>query len=99
MKLSRQKEIIVEALRSMKWVCGSAWLGQIKDDRRRICDLESYMAEKGYKIIGEPCRGRACNRSKCPLYMRKAVKLQTPATLTFNEKENNERLREFDMAT
>jgi len=78
-KLSRQQNIIVDALRCMDWVCGSAWLGQIKDDRRRITDLNrGYMAEKGYQIIGEPCKGTACGRAHCPLYKRRAEKIPTP---------------------
>ena len=79
MKLSRQQSIIVEALRPKKWVCGSVWLGQIKDDRRRITDLNrGYMLEKGFTIVGEPCRGNACGRNTCPLYKRRAEKLPTP---------------------
>lgn len=79
MNLSPQKEIIVSALRSKQWVCGRVWLDRVKDDRRRIFELnESYMKEKGYEIIGEACKGTACNRPKCPLFKRKAVKLTTP---------------------
>lgn len=35
------------------------------------------MAERGYEIIGEPCRTTACGRRTCPLFKRKAVKLAT----------------------
>ena len=75
--LSPQKALIVEKLRSMKWVCGSAWLNQIKDDRIRITELNrTYMKSKGFEIKGEPCKGKACGRKDCPLYMRKATKIE-----------------------
>lgn len=76
-RLSKQKEIIVAALRPMKWVCGSEWIGRIKDDRIRITELNrGYMADKGFKIVGEPCKGRSCGEPHCPLFRRKAVKLE-----------------------
>jgi hypothetical protein len=76
-KLSPQQAIIVEKLRSKDWVCSSEF-GYIKDDRRRITDLNrGYMAEKGYKIIGEPCDGRCHKNHSSGLFMRKAVKLET----------------------
>jgi hypothetical protein len=79
MKLSPQQTIIVEKLRCMDWVCSSEF-GYIKDDRRRITDLNrGYMAEKGYKIIGEPCDGRCGKSHSSGLFMRKAVPLTTHA--------------------
>jgi len=76
MKLSPQKEIIISILRDRQFHCGSEWLNRVKDDRRRIFELNlGYMFEKGYKIIGEPCKGRFCGRTKCPLDARKAVPL------------------------
>lgn len=83
MKLSPQKLIIVKALRSGNWVCGRTWLNQIKDDRKRIQELnEGYMKEKGYQIIGEPCKGKMCGFRDCPLYMRKAQKLNEVAEVS-----------------
>ena len=77
MKLSPQKQIIVGILRDMKWHCGSEWLNRIKDDRARITNLNrGHMKENGYKIKGEPCRGTACGRIKCPLYKRRAERIQ-----------------------
>lgn len=32
------------------------------------------MAEKGFTIVGEPCRGQICGVKDCPLFKRKAVK-------------------------
>lgn len=79
--LSPQQKVIVEKLRSKDWVCGSVWLNGIKDDRARITSLNrGYMKEHGYEIQGEPCRGKACGRSKCPLFMRRAVKLPQEKT-------------------
>lgn len=73
-KLSPQKEKIVSVLRDLKWHCGREWLHVIKDDRKRISELnENYMAVKGYEIIGEPCKGEVCGRKECPLFKRKAV--------------------------
>lgn len=77
MKLSPQQEVIVKHLRSQKWVCGSVWLQGIKDDRARITSLNrGYMKEKGFEIKGEPCKGNACGRKDCPLFMRKATKIE-----------------------
>lgn len=75
-KLSPQKTIIVSVLRDMQWHCGRTWLNQIKDDRKRISELnEGYMLEKGYTIEGVPCKGTACGVRDCPLYKRRAVKV------------------------
>lgn len=60
----------------MKWHCGREWLDRIKDDRARISNLNNfYMAEKGWKIVGEPCKGTVCGKYKCPLYKRRAERL------------------------
>ena len=75
MHLSPQQQVIVEKLRSKDWVCSSEF-GYIKDDRRRITDLNrGYMLEKGYEIIGKPCDGRCGKNHSSGLFMRKAVKL------------------------
>lgn len=80
MKLSPQKEKIVSVLRDQQWHCGRDWVNQVKDDRIRITELNrGYMKEKGYTIIGSPCKGRMCGKSYCPLFMRKAVPLTSPA--------------------
>ena len=81
-KLSPQKEYILSFLRKGGWVCGRAWLDCVKDDRKRIGELSEYMASKGFKIIGDPCKGTACGNPKCPLFKRKAVKLSQAATPT-----------------
>lgn len=76
-KLSPQQQIIIEKLRSKDWVCSSEF-GYIKDDRRRITDLNrGYMLEKGYEIIGKPCDGRCGKNHSSGLFMRKAVKLES----------------------
>ncbi len=86
-ELSPQKEIIVSALRDLKWHCGREWVDRIKDDRIRITELNrGYMFEKGYKIVGEPCKGSVCGRRDCPLYKRRATKL-TPIPSNFPYKE------------
>ncbi len=79
-KLSPQKTIIVEALRDKQWHCGSEWLNKIKDDRIRITELNrGYMLERGWKIVGEPCRGKICgcctSRKNRRKIMRQAQKL------------------------
>lgn len=74
--LSPQQQVIVEKLRSKDWVCSSEF-GYIKDDRRRITDLNrGYMLEKGYEIIGKVCDNRCGKSHSSGLFMRKAVKLQ-----------------------
>lgn len=89
----------------MKFHCGREWLNQIKDDRARISNLNTfYMAERGYTIKGEPCRGEICGVRDCPLYKRKAVKLgadtkpEQPLTPTRAQiiKENQERIDWFN---
>ncbi len=88
MTLSRQQEIIVNALRDKQWHCGREWLNKVKDDRARLTSLNrEYMREKGWEIIGEPCRGQICGKDKCPLFKRKAIKL--------TEKDINARQIEF----
>lgn len=74
-KLSPQKEYLLSFLRDKKWHCGREWAGRVKDDRTRFCELEPYMAQRGYEIASESCRGSVCGRAKCPLNKRKAVKL------------------------
>lgn len=82
MKLSRQQKIIIEALRSKDWVCGSVWLDRIKDDRARITSLNrGYMAEKGWKIVGKPCDGRCGKNHTSNLYMRRAEPLHAPQAI------------------
>lgn len=77
-KLSPQKELIVSTLRDLRWHCGREWLNQIKDDRKRIQELnDGYMLGKGYEIKGEPCRGEICRINGCPLYKRRAVPLRS----------------------
>lgn len=85
MKLSRQENIIVNALRSLQWVCSSVWLGQIKDDRRRITSLNrGYMYEKGYRIIGKKCDKRCGTNHSSGLFMRKAEKIPEPTLIPSN---------------
>lgn len=58
------------------------WLNRIKDDRIRLTELNrGYMAERGWEIVGEPCKGTACGRRGCPLYKRRAQKLATKSPL------------------
>lgn len=78
-KLSPQKEIIIKILRDQQWHCGRQWLNQIKDDRKRIGEMnQGYMKEKGYEIKGKPCRGHVCGVKDCPLFARRAVLLDAP---------------------
>ena len=101
--LSPQQELIVSILRDMKFHCGREWLHMIKDDRARISNLNTfYMAQRGYRIEGEACKGRSCGVSKCPLFRRKAVKLGATAN---TEKphctdcsQNTANLLAFDLA-
>lgn len=80
MKLSPQKELIVSKLRDLEWHCQTEWLGLIKDDRKRISELnQTYMREKGYEIIGQRCDGRCGKKHSSTLFMRKAVPLRAPA--------------------
>lgn len=105
-KLSPQKEYILSFLRSGKWVCGRQWLDRVKDDRKRVQELnETYMAERGYKIAGQPCKGQFCGRKNCPLYARRAEKIQQvrpkgyPSHITTEDAIENERLlAAFDAA-
>lgn len=92
-QLSPQQEIIVSTLRDMKWHCGREWLGKIKDDRARISNLNAfYMAEKGFVIKGEPCKGEICGLRDCPLYKRRAEKIGE-AVLGPKEQREKDRLK------
>lgn len=76
-KTSPQQDIILSHLRSGEWVCQTKWLSQIKDDRKRLSELNAgYMKERGYQIIGEPCNGHCGIKHASRLFMRKAVKIQ-----------------------
>ncbi len=82
MKLSPQQEIIVKALRSKEWVCGSVWLTGIKDDRARISALnKGYMKEHGWRIVGKPCDGRCGTKHTSNLYMRRAEPIHAPQAI------------------
>jgi hypothetical protein len=75
MKLSPQQETIVDVLRDKGWHCSSEF-GYIKDDRRRIFELnEGYMLSKGYQIEGKRCDGRCGKNHSSGLFMRRAVKI------------------------
>lgn len=104
-KLSFQKEIIVSSLRDLKFHCGREWVDRIKDDRKRIQELnEGYMLEKGFEIKGEPCKGTACGRRGCPLFKRRAVKLGATANAAPQQntdrakmlEQNKQRVLQFD---
>lgn len=79
MKLSPQKEKILEVLRDKQWHCSSEF-GYIKDDRKRISELnEGYMKEKGFEIVGKRCDGRCGIKHNSSLFMRRAQKIvQSP---------------------
>lgn len=97
-KLSPQQELIVSTLRDMKWHCGREWVSQIKDDRARISNLNTfYMAQRGFTIQGEPCKGEICGKHKCPLYKRRAIKSTThlPCASCLN---NKNLIAQFDAA-
>lgn len=78
MKLTPQQEVIIDILRDQKFHCQTEWLGQIKDDRKRISELNeegSYLYSKGFKIVGRKCDGRCGKRHVSRLFMRRAVPL------------------------
>jgi len=88
MKLSPQKEIIVSTLRDLKWHCGREWLDRIKDDRKRIGELnDTYMKSKGFEIQGRPCKGKACGKKDCPLFMRRAEPRFIASKNTFDKEK------------
>lgn len=92
MKLSRQQELIVKTLRDRQWHCGSEWLGEMKDDRKRISELnDGYMREKGWVIIGERCGGKCGRRHSSGLFRRKAVPAQDTMLVV-----NADKLKWFD---
>lgn len=103
-KLSRQQSIIVEALRSKDWVCGSVWLDGIKDDRARITALNrGYMKERSWKIVGKPCDGRCGKSHSSNLYMRRAERINAPEAIPepvegyLEGKELQDTLRQMDI--
>jgi len=80
MKPTPQQQIILSILRDMQEHCGREWLSGIKDDRIRISELNrGYMKDRGYVIVGEPCRGTICGVKDCPLFKRRVEKLDVPA--------------------
>lgn len=104
MKLSPQQQIIVDKLRCMNWVCSSEF-GYIKDDRRRITDLNrGYMKDKGYQIVGKRCDGRCGKNHSSTLFMRRAEPIKTPSKITQDARKpsetalamNREALKFFD---
>ena len=74
-KQSPQKQKILEVLRDKDWHCSSEF-GYIKDDRKRISELnEEYMKSKGWEIVGQTCDGRCGKTHSSGLFMRKAVRV------------------------
>jgi len=77
-ELSPQENEILDVLRDLEPHCGREWLNRIKDDRRRITNINRYLETLGYTVHHEPCKGRYCSNKKCPLDMRQAVKNTKP---------------------
>lgn len=76
-KVTPQQEFILDILRDKQWHCQTEWLGRIKDDRKRISELNAgYMKEKGYFINGKRCDGRCGKNHSSNLYMRRAERIQ-----------------------
>lgn len=66
-KLSPQKQQIIDFLEDGEWHCFATPSFFIKDDRKRISELN----EAGYNIIGMKCDGRCGTSHSSGVFMRK----------------------------
>lgn len=73
MKLSRQKQQIIDYLADGEWKCFATPNFFIKDDRKRISELN----EMGYEIDGKPCDKRCNIKHSSGVFMRKLVSTPT----------------------
>jgi hypothetical protein len=69
MKLSPQKQKIIDYLKGGEWKCMASAGFFIKDDRKRISELK----EAGYEIDGKPCDKRCGTNHSSGIFMRKLV--------------------------
>lgn len=66
MKLTPQQKQITDYLAGGDWKCMATPDFFIKDDRKRISELN----QKGYTINGKPCDGRCGIKHSSRIYMR-----------------------------
>lgn len=64
-----QKARILEYLKGGHWQCFASDKFFIKDDRKRISELN----QSGYRIIGTPCDGRCGINHHSRVFMRRLV--------------------------
>ena len=67
MKLTPQQKLIVDYLQGGEWKCMATPTLFIKDDRKRISELN----QKGYTIEGKPCT--LCKNHSSKVFMRRLV--------------------------
>lgn len=73
MKLSPQQKLITDYLKDGEWHCMATPQFFIKDDRKRISELN----QKGFTIEGKPCDGICGIKHSSNVYMRRIVQKPT----------------------
>ena len=79
MKLSPSQQKIVDYLESGEWKCMANAQFFMKDDRKRISELN----QKGYKIIGMPCDKRCGVNHASSVLMRQMIERPQEKETTF----------------
>ena len=74
-----QQQKIIDYLRDQQWHCMATPGFFIKDDRKRISELNqegSYLHGKGYYVNGMKCDGRCGVKHSARIFMRRIEKLK-----------------------
>ena len=82
MRLTPQQKKVIGYLSDGDWHCMANHDFFMKDDRKRISELNNL----GYKIEGKPCDGRCGIRHSARLLMRRINKKPKPVTFSFVER-------------
>lgn len=73
-KLTPQQKKILDYLADGEWHCMANANFYMKDDRKRISELN----DKGYDIQGERCKGMCGIKHSAGIYMRRLAALPPP---------------------
>lgn len=69
--LTPQQRLIVNYLEDMEWHCMASAEFFMKDDRKRISELN----QRGYEIEGTKCDGRCGVKHSARVFMRRIVRV------------------------
>lgn len=85
MKLTPQQKQIFNLLADAEWHCLNTPSFFMKDDRKRISELNVIGKAEGFEIIGEKCNGKCGVNHTSPVKMRKLVKREIVSDYCCND--------------